>query len=119
MWDLDGRQKQEEKEGGSKRKSNGGMESKDSTQDRKKASKTSKWILAMRNRRERKAQMSRRRWVDWRKYGQAEEVQASSEGEMRGVGRTRPGKAKERVTEERVNIKAKEEDLGTTENSKR
>ena len=26
------------------------------------------------------------------------EVQASSEGEMRGVRRTRPGKAKERVT---------------------
>ena len=62
-----------------KRKSNGGKESKDSTQDRKKASKTSKWILAMRNRREWKAQMSQRRWVDWRKYRQAEEVQASSE----------------------------------------
>ena len=28
---------------------------------------------------------------------------------MRDVGRTRPGKAKERVTEERVNMKAKEE----------
>ena len=45
-------------------------------------------------------------------------MQASSEREMRGVGRTRPGKAKERVTEERVNIKAKEED-STKENSKR
>ena len=42
-------------------------------------------------------------------HGQAEEVQASSEGEKRGVGRTRPGKAKERVTEERANMKAKEE----------
>ena len=37
------------------------------------------WVLAMRN-----------------SHGQAEEVQASSEGEMRGIGRTRPGKAKER-----------------------
>ena len=46
-------------------------------------------------------------------------MQASSE-EMRGVGRTRPtGKAKERVTEERVNMKAKEEDLAAKENSKR
>ena len=45
-------------------------------------------------------------------------MQASSEGEMRGVGRTRPGKAKERVTEERVNIKAKEED-SAKEDSKR
>ena len=43
-----------------------------------------------------------------------------SEGEMRGVGRTRPtGKVKERVTEERVNMKAKEEGLATKENSKR
>ena len=53
--------------------------------------------------------------ADWRRYGQAEEVQVSSEGEMRGVGRTRPGKAKERVTEERVNMKAKEEELGGKE----
>ena len=30
-------------------------------------------------------------------------------GEMRGVERTGPGKVKERVTEERVNMKAKEE----------
>ena len=43
------------------------------------------------------------------RYGQAEEVQVLSEGEMRDVGRTRPRKAKERVTEERVNMKAKEE----------
>ena len=48
--------------------------------------------------------------MDWQKYGQAEEVQASSEGEVRGVERTRPaGKAKERVTEERVSMKAKDE----------
>ena len=41
-------------------------------------------------------------------------------GEMRGVGRTRPaGKAKEKVTEERVNMKAKEEDLATKENTQR
>ena len=39
---------------------------------------------------------------------------------MRGGGRTRPaGKAKERVTEERVSMKAKEEDLAAKENSKR
>ena len=49
-----------------------------------------------------------------------EEVQASSEGETRGFGRTRPArKAKEKVMEERVSMKAKEEDLGTTGNSKR
>ena len=35
--------------------------------------------------------------------------QVLSVGEMRDVGRTRPRKAKERVTEERVNMKAKEE----------
>ena len=99
-----------------RRMSNGGNESKGS---RNKASKASKWILAMRNRRERKAQTSRRRWVDWRKYGQAEEVQASSEGEMRDAGRTRPAKGKEKGMEERVSMKAKEEDLGTAGNSKR
>ena len=50
----------------------------------------------------------------------AEEAQASSEGEMRSVGRTRPaGKAKEWVPEERVSMKAKEEDLAAKENSKR
>ena len=39
---------------------------------------------------------------------------------MRGVGRTRPaGKAKEKVTEDRVSMKAKEEDLAAKENSKR
>ena len=37
---------------------------------------------------------------------------------MRGVGRTRPGKAKERVMEERVTMKAKEEDLEGKENSR-
>ena len=79
------------KEGGSKRKSNGGKESKSSTQDRNRASK---WVSAMRS-----------------SHGHAEEVQASSEGELRGVGRTRPGKAKERVMEDRVNMKAKEEEL--------
>ena len=43
------------------------------------------------------------------RYGQAEEVQASSEGEMRGVGRTRPaGKARGKVMVERVSTKAKE-----------
>ena len=39
-------------------------------------------------------------------------------GEMRGVGRTRPGKAKERVMEERVNMKAKEEELEGKEHSR-
>ena len=40
-------------------------------------------------------------------------------GEMRGVGRTRPtGKAKERVTEERVSMKAKEEALEGKEQSR-
>ena len=38
---------------------------------------------------------------------------------MKGAGRTRPGKAKGKVMEERVSMKAKEENLGTTENSKR
>ena len=51
-------------------------------------------------------------------HGQAEEVQASSEGEMRGVGRTRPGKAKERVMEEKGNMKAKEEELEGKEHSR-
>ena len=37
-----------------------GEQGKDSTQDRNKASKASKWILAMRNRRERKTQTNRR-----------------------------------------------------------
>ena len=37
-------------------------------------------------------------------------------GEVRGVGRTRPeGKAQERVTEERMSMKAKEEDLAAKE----
>ena len=37
---------------------------------------------------------------------------------MRGVGRMRPGKAKERVMEERVNMKAKEEELEGKEHSR-
>ena len=41
------------------------------------------------------------------------------EGEMRGAGRTRPVKGKEKGMEERVSTKAKEEDLGTAGNSKR
>ena len=46
-------------------------------------------------------------------------MQDSSEGEMRGVGRTRPaGKAKERVMEERVNMKGKEEELEAKEHSR-
>ena len=45
-------------------------------------------------------------------------MQASSDEEMRGVGRTRPGKAKERVTEESVNMKAKEEELEGKEHSR-
>ena len=55
--------------------------------------------------------------MDRQRYRQAEEVQDSSEGEMRGVGRTRPEKAKERVMEERVSMKAKEEDLVAKEDS--
>ena len=48
-----------------------------------------------------------------------EEVQASSEEEMRGVGRTRPAEeAKEKVTEETVSMKAKE-DLAAKEHSRR
>ena len=39
-------------------------------------------------------------------------------GEMRGLRRTRPGKAKERVKEERVNMKAKEEELEGKEHSR-
>ena len=47
-------------------------------------------------------------------------MQASSGGRDERRGRTRPaGKAKERVTEERVSMKAKEEDLAAKENSKR
>ena len=39
---------------------------------------------------------------------------------MRGARRTRPaGKAKGRATEERVNMKAKEEDLATKGNTQR
>ena len=52
-------------------------------------------------------------------YGQAEEVQASSKVEMRGIGRTRPaGKAKGKVTEEKANMKAKEEDLAAKDSSR-
>ena len=40
-------------------------------------------------------------------------------GEMRSAGRTRPiGKVKERATEERVNMKATEEDLEGKEHSR-
>ena len=100
--DSDGRLKRGEKEG-TNSKSNGGKQSKRKRQNRNKASKA---------RRKRKTQASQRRWVERQRYGQAEEVQASSEGEMRGAGRTRPaGKAKGKVTEEKANMKAKEEDL--------
>ena len=52
-------------------------------------------------------------------FGQAEEVQASSEGEIIGAGRTRPaGKAKGKVTEEKANMKAKEEDLAAKDSSR-
>ena len=37
---------------------------------------------------------------------------------MKGVGRTRPGKAKERVTEERVNMTVKQEELEVKEDSR-
>ena len=47
-------------------------------------------------------------------------MQASSKGEMRSVGRTRlAGKGKERATEVKVSMKAKEEDLATKENNTR
>ena len=47
-------------------------------------------------------------------------MQASSNGEMRSVGRTRlAGKGKERATEVKVSMKAKVEDLATRENNKR
>ena len=47
-------------------------------------------------------------------------MQDSSEGETRGVGRTRPaGKAKERATGEKASMKAKEEDLASKANSRR
>ena len=102
---------------GAKSKSNGGRQSKGKTQDRSKASKAIKCVSAKKKnwkRHERKTQMSWWWRVERQRYGQAEEVQASSEGEMRGVGRTRPtGKAKEKVTEESVNMKAKEEALAT------
>ena len=45
--------------------------------------------------------------VGRQRYRQAEEVLGSSKGEMKGVGRTRPGKAKERVTEERCEHEGK------------
>ena len=46
-------------------------------------------------------------------------MQASSEGEKTDIGRSRPtGKAKEKVTEERVNMKAKEEELEGKEQSR-
>ena len=58
--------------------------------------------------------------MERQRYGQAEEVQGSSEGEMRDVGRTRPaGKAKERVTEQRVSMKGKEEELEEKEHRSR
>ena len=41
-------------------------------------------------------------------------MQAPSEGEMRGTGRTRPtGKVKGKVTEEKANMKAKGEGFGS------
>ena len=113
------RLKRGEKEGRTS-KDNGGRQSKDRTQDRTQASKANKCVSATKNssrRRERRAQTIRRQRTDWQKYGQAEEMQASFEGEMRDVGQTRPGKAKGRVTEERVNMKAKEE-LETKEDSR-
>ena len=87
-----------------------------------KTKQASKCVSAKNNswgRRERKTQASQRRWVERQRYGQAEEVQASSEGEMRGAGRTRPaGKAKGKVTEEKANMKAKEEDLAAKDSSR-
>ena len=48
--------------------------------------------------------------VGWQRYGQTEEIQASSEGETRDVGRTSPAEmAKERVKAERASMEAKEE----------
>ena len=53
------------------------------------------------------------------KSGQAEEAQVSSEGEMREVKRRRPvEKTKEKVMEEMVSMKTKDEDLGAKEGSK-
>ena len=53
------------------------------------------------------------------KLGQAEEAQVSPEEEMREVKRTRPvEKAKEKVMEEKVSMKTKDEDLGAKEGSK-
>ena len=106
-----------------KSKSNGGSKSKSRTQDRRKASKASTCVSVKKNnwrRRKRKAQTSQRYRADWLRCGQAEEVQASSEGEVRGVGQTRSAeKAKERVTEERVSMKAKEENSDAKENNTR
>ena len=49
-----------------------------------------------------------------------EQVEETRAEKMRGVGRTRPAEnVGERVTEERVSMKAKEEDLAAKENSKR
>ena len=46
--------------------------------------------------------------------GQAEEAQVSSEGEMREVKRTKPTeKAKEKVMEEKVSMKTKDEKFGS------
>ena len=99
LWsaDSDGRLKQGERRG-VKRRGNRNRKSNGGRQDRSKASKTNKCVSATKNssrRREWRAQTSRRQRVDWQRYGRAEEVQASSEGEMRGVKRTRPaGKTK-------------------------
>ena len=48
--------------------------------------------------------------MDWRRYGQAEEVQASSEGEIRGVKRTR----RDQPAEGKANMEAKAKDLAAS-----
>ena len=102
-------------------KSNGGKKGK--TQDKSKARKASKCVSARKKRqrrRGRREQTSQRRQEDWQRHKQVEEMQASSKGEMRGVGRTRlAGKGKERATDVKVSMKAKEEDLAAKENNKR
>ena len=115
--------KQGEKE--AKNKSNGGRTSKRKGGSKSKSNGGRNRQSAVRRRRTvgRDASGKRRRaggdGVDWPRLGQAEEVQASSEGETRGIGRTRPaGEAKERATEGKANMKAKE-DLAAEENTKR
>ena len=115
-WAVEARRKGRDKQEEQRRQAKQGEKT-----EQEQSKQGSKCVSAKNNswgRRERKTQANQRCWMKRQRYGQAEEAQASSEGEMRDAGRTRPAKGKEKGMEERVSTKAKEEVLGTAGNSK-